>query len=50
VVVVEGELAGLDGVYVTEDGDARAIILLDIVGRSTRVKLPADWVEPRGDR
>jgi transcriptional antiterminator RfaH len=50
VVVVEGELAGLDGVYVTEDGDARAIILLDIVGRATRVRLPADWVETRGDR
>ena len=50
VVVVEGELAGLDGVFVTADGEARAIILLDIVGRATRVKLPADWVEPRGDR
>jgi len=49
VLVVEGELAGLDGVFVTGDGDARATILLDIVGRATRVRLPADWVETRRD-
>lgn len=49
VVVIDGELAGLDGVFVTEDGDARAVILLDIVGRASRVRLPADWLEARRD-
>jgi transcription antitermination factor NusG len=50
VLVVEGELAGFEGIFVTTDGDARATILLDIVGRATRVRLPADWVEIQRDR
>ena len=49
VQVVEGELAGLEGVFVAADGETRATILLDIVGRATRVRLPADWVETRHD-
>jgi transcriptional antiterminator RfaH len=50
VVVVDGELAGFEGIFVTADGDARATILLDIVGRATRVRLPADWVEINRER
>lgn len=50
VLVVEGELAGFEGIFVTTDGDVRATILLDIVGRATRVRLPADWVEISRER
>jgi transcriptional antiterminator RfaH len=50
VQIVEGELAGLEGVFVAADGETRATILLDIVGRAARVRLPTDWVEKRGDR
>ena len=49
VQVVEGELAGLEGLFVAPDGETRVTILLDIVGRSTRVRLPADWVETSRD-
>lgn len=49
VVVIEGELAGIEGIFVTDDGERRATILLDIVGRATRVRLPIAWVEVSRD-
>jgi transcriptional antiterminator RfaH len=45
VLLVDGALAGLEGVFVTRDGERRAVILLEIVGKATRVRVPSDWVE-----
>lgn len=42
VRVTDGPLAGLEGVFKLPDGEARAIVLLDMLGRACRAKLPLE--------
>ena len=44
VVLTDGPLANLEGIYKTADGDARAIILLNMLGAETEVAVPLEQV------
>ena len=40
VQVVEGPFAGIEAVYEMNDGDSRAMVLIDLLSRQTRLTLP----------
>lgn len=42
VAVAHGPLAGLEGIFESPDGEARAIVLLELLGRSCRAKVPLE--------
>ncbi len=46
VRVAEGALAGYEGIFQASSGNERVVILLDVVGQSTRVQLPTGHIEP----
>lgn len=46
VRITGGPFEHLEGVFVRECGDARVLVLLQIVGSSTPVKIDEAWVEP----
>ena len=48
VRVIEGALAGLEGIFEHEDANDRITILLNMLGRETRIKLPVESVTPIG--
>jgi transcriptional antiterminator RfaH len=50
VSVIAGAFQGLDGVFEREAGDERAVVLLDLLGRSTPVRVPLAYVAPRSSR
>lgn len=39
VKLLEGSLAGMEGIFVQEDGEKRVIILLELMGRANKVRL-----------
>ena len=42
--VMDGPLAGIEGVFTHQDGDKRVIVLLELLGRANEVTLSRDWV------
>jgi transcriptional antiterminator RfaH len=46
VRVSGGPFDGLEGVFERHDGDDRVLILLDVLGRETRVRIPIDQAVP----
>ncbi|MGO8755117.1 MAG: transcription/translation regulatory transformer protein RfaH [Gallionellaceae bacterium] len=44
VRLVEGPLAGLEGVFSQEDGAQRVMVLLELLGKTNRVAVNRDWV------
>lgn len=46
VMVTEGPLAGLQGIYTQTQSEQRALVLLDILGRAQSVALPTYLLEP----
>jgi transcriptional antiterminator RfaH len=40
VVVTQGAFAGIEGVYEMTDGEQRAMVLIELLSRSTRLKVP----------
>ncbi|NEV65087.1 transcription termination/antitermination protein NusG [Thiorhodococcus minor] len=44
LAVTAGPFAGLQGIFQSSCGDARVAILLDVIGRATRVVLPGSSV------
>jgi len=44
VRILEGVMAGYDGIFQTESSENRVHILLDIANKYTRVKLPVDYI------
>ena len=44
VKLVEGPLAGLEGVFEQQDGEKRVIVLLELLGKSNKVTVSRDWV------
>ncbi len=44
VKLVEGPLAGMEGVFSQEDGEKRVTVLLDLMGKANRVAVNRDWV------
>lgn len=44
----EGPLAGMEGVFIEENGEKRAIILLELLGKANKMRVKRDWVIPVG--
>jgi transcriptional antiterminator RfaH len=44
VKLLEGSLAGMEGVFVQEDGEKRVIVLLELLGKTNKVKVNRDQV------
>lgn len=44
VSVVDGPLAGLQGVFSCEDGEQRAMLLIDLLGKTHRVAVANNWI------
>lgn len=44
VVLREGPFAGIEGVFASEDGDERATLLIELLGKANRVRVDRDWI------
>lgn len=44
VKLLQGPLAGLEGVFAAETGDLRVIVLMEMLGRLNRLEVSRDWV------
>lgn len=44
VRLMEGPLAGMEGVFVQEDGEKRVIVLLEMLGKANKVKVDRDLI------
>ncbi len=44
VKLVDGPLAGMEGIFTEQDGDKRVIVLLELLGKANKVTLSRDWV------
>ena len=44
VKLVDGPLAGMEGVFTEQDGDKRVIILLELLGKANKVAVSRDWI------
>ena len=44
VIVMEGPLTGMEGVFSCADGEQRAILLLELLGKANRVRVQSDWI------
>ena len=42
--VAAGPLAGLEGVFETASGDARVVVLLELLGKTNRLTVNRDWL------
>ena len=40
VTIVAGPFAGLEAVYEMDDGESRAMVLIELLSRPTRIKVP----------
>jgi transcriptional antiterminator RfaH len=50
VSVIAGAFQGLEGIFERETGEERAIVLLDLLGKATPVRVPLAYVAPKGCR
>jgi transcriptional antiterminator RfaH len=44
VRLIEGPLAGMEGVFSQEDGEKRVTVLLELLGKANRIAVNRDWV------
>jgi len=44
VKLVDGPLAGMEGIFTEQDGDKRVIVLLELLGKANKVTLSRDWI------
>jgi len=44
VKLVDGPLAGMEGVFTEQDGDKRVIVLLELLGKVNKVTVNSDWI------
>ncbi len=42
--LVEGPLAGMEGIFVQEDGEKRVIVLLELLGKTNKIRVNRDLV------
>lgn len=42
VTMLEGPFTGIDGIFANEDGDERAILLIELLGKTNRVRVDRD--------
>ena len=44
VRLVDGPLAGMEGIFAEQDGKKRVIILLELLGKANKIAMSSDWV------
>ena len=44
VKLVDGPLAGMEGVFSEKDGEIRVIVLLELLGKANKVTVSRDWI------
>ena len=44
VKLVDGPLAGMEGIFTEQDGDKRVIVLLELLGKANKVTVSRDWI------
>ena len=44
IKLVDGPLAGMEGVFTQQDGDKRVIVLLELLGKANKVSMSRDWI------
>jgi len=44
--LIEGPLAGMEGMFTEEDGERRVIVLLELMGKANKTRVNRDWVVP----
>ena len=44
IKLVDGPLAGMEGVFTQQDGDKRVIVLLELLGKANKVTVSCDWI------
>ena len=44
IKLVDGPLAGVEGVFTQQDGDKRVIVLLELLGKANKVSVSRDWI------
>lgn len=44
ILLLDGPFAGIEGVFAEEDGEKRVIVLLDLLGKSNKLRVNRDWV------
>jgi len=44
IKLVDGPLAGMEGVFTQQDGDKRVIVLLELLGKANKVTVSRDWI------
>lgn len=44
IKLVDGPFAGMDAVFAEQDGEKRVIVLLELLGKTNKVRVSRDWV------
>lgn len=44
VAMLEGPFAGMEGIFANDDGDKRAILLIELLGKTNRIRVNRDWI------
>ncbi len=44
IKLVDGPLAGMEGIFTQQDGEKRVIVLLELLGKANQVKVNRDWI------
>jgi transcriptional antiterminator RfaH len=44
IKLVDGPLAGMEGMFTEQDGDKRVIVLLELLGKANRISVNRDWI------
>lgn len=44
VTMLEGPFTGMQGIFENDDGDERAVLLIDLLGKANRVRVNRDWI------
>lgn len=44
IKLVDGPLAGMEGIFTQKDGDKRVIVLLELLGKANKVTVSRDWI------
>ena len=44
IKLMDGPLAGMEGVFTQQDGDKRVIVLLELLGKANKISVSRDWV------
>jgi transcriptional antiterminator RfaH len=44
IMLVDGPLSGMVGIFTQQDGDKRVIVLLELLGKANKVTISRDWI------